>query len=487
MSKTTITYKDVAPGADRTADFSGAQYEDFSQLTELRNEHPQQNIATLERNLWVLDGSFDGFGEEGQVFPFWSDVLSDENGILDPQPSITVEFPAQYSTTAITMQFDEVPGARASEINVKWYRGSVIVTDADFYPTAPLYSCIQRAELFDKVVITFRKTPLPCRRVKLRQIIFGVIRKFGMDEIRSARVTNQTGLASVELPVSTLDWTLDSKEDIDFMFQFKQPVEVKNDNYIIGVYYIAETSRTSKSVYSLHCQDALGVLDNDIIPGGFYSNYSAKQLLTEIIGEDFEIDFGDAEDKPLTGLLEPMTKRLAIQNVLFGWGACIATDGGEALRVFGTGSIPEYIGLDRCYTGVSVETSSIVTALTLTAHDYKEDPNGSIEVNGKKYSDTPTEYTITNGDVTINTKANIIEVDGAAFVNSSNVKEAAQRVYNYYMQRNTANVKIVWRGELTGDSVEVPDAWGGTHAGNIEQMDITISNKVAAELRVITP
>lgn len=487
MSVTTITYRDVAPGADGTAEFSGTQYEDFSELTELRNEHPQQNIATLERNLWVLDGSFDGFGEEGQVFPFWSDVISDENGVLDPQPTITVNFPTQYSTVATTLQFDEVPGARASELNIKWYRGSAVVADADFCPTTALYSCVQRAELFDKIVITFRKTPLPCRRVKLRQIIFGVIRKFGMDEIRNARATNQTSLVSVELPVSTLDWTLDSKNDIDFMFQFKQPVEVKNDDFIIGVYYISETSRASKSVYNLHCQDALGVLDNDIIPGGFYSNYSAKKLLTEIIGEDFEIEFGDAVDKNLTGLLEPMTKRLAVQNVLFGWGVCMATDGGETLRVFDIGDIPEHIGLDRCYTGVSVETSSVITALTLTAHDYKEDPNGSIEVGGKKYSETATTYTINNADITENTKSNVLKADGAAFVNSANVKEAAQRLYNYYMQRNKANVKIVWRGELSGDCVEVPDAWGGTHAGNIEQMDITISNKVAAELRVITP
>lgn len=493
MSKTTITYKDIAPNADRVAEFSGTGYEDFSQLTELRNENEQVNIATLEHNLWVLDGSMDTF--DWQLIPFWSG-LSDKNGDLIPQPSIIIEFPTQFSTTALTLIFDELSGSRCSYLNIKWYRGGEvkngeiaggeIVAEGDFQPKSYLSLCSKRAELFDKIWVTFRKTPLPFRRVRLRQVIIGAIRRYGMDEIRSARITNQTSLISTELPISTLDWTLDSRDDIGYMFQFKQPVEVVNDDFLIGVYYITESRRNSRSVYDLRCQDAIGVLDDDTFAGGVYANYSAKQLVLDIINGDFEVDFGTVDDVNLTGALPAMSKRGALQQVFFGWGVCAATDGGEVIRIFNLPDSGEYIGLDRAYTGVSVETSASITAVMVTAHKYVEDANGSIEINGKKYRDDQTAFAINNPDVTENTKANVLKIEGANFVNASNVEAVARRVYDYYMRRNTANVKIVWHGELVGDCVTVPDSWDDTHSGNIERMDITLSNTVAANLEVIS-
>lgn len=484
MSKTTIVYNDIAPGAARSAGFSGTEYEGFSLLDELRNEHEQVNIASLERNIWALNGTFQF--RDNQVIPFWSISLSDGECNLPTHPTIEIEFPTQYSSTGITLQFDELPGAYCSELNVKWYRDRTLIADADFFPSGNTAVCVHRAELYNKITITFRKTALPYRRVRLKQIIFGIVRRYGMDEIRSARVTNQANHISVELPISTLEWTLDSDNDINFMFQFKQPVKAENDGLTIGVYYITETRRTSKSVYNIRCQDAIGVLDDDTFDGGFYANYSAKQLFSEIVNNDFEIDFGTVQDVNLTGLLPSMTKRAALQQVLFGWGVCAATDGGEVIRVFELGSKPCHIGHDRAYTGVSVQTSASITAVKVTAHNYTEDPNGSIEIDGKKYSDTQTTYTINNPDVTENTKANVLKIEGANFINGANVKETAQRVYNFYMKRDTADVKIIWKGELVGDCITVPDSWDGTHTGNISRMDIALSNTVAANTQVIS-
>lgn len=486
MSKSTIIYRDVAPGATRNARFSGTEYDDFSQLDELRNEHEPKNIVSLERNMWVLGRGFKILDKSEHLIPFWSAPLSDENCNLNPYPTITIDFTAQYSTTGLTVQFDEPPGAYCADLHIKWYRNGSIVAEGDFYPDTNTAVCAMQAKLFNRIEITFRRTALPYRRVRIKQIIFGIIRKFGMDEIRSARITNQMNHISAELPISTLDWTLDSKKDVDFMFQFKQPVEVANDDFTIGVYYINEARRTSKSVHNIRAQDAFGVLDDDTFIGGIYVNYSAKKLFSEIVGDDFEIDFGTVKDVNLTGLLEPMTKRAALQQVLFGWGVCAATDGGEIIRVFGLDDNAEYIGLDRAYTGVSVETTASITALSMTAHDYQEDENGSIEINGKKYRDVQTVYTINNQDVSENTKANVLKVETASFINTGNVEAAAQRVYDYYMKRSTANVKIVWHGELLGGCVTVPDAWGGTHTGNVEQMDIILSNTVSANTKVIS-
>lgn len=484
MSKTTITYKDIAPGADRVSSFSSTQQTEFSDLSILSQENEPQRIATLEHNRWLLNGEY--YGLANDTVPFWTRDLSGDDCAFSVPQVIEVTFPSQFSSPGLTIQFDDAPGEIASELNIKWYQQDELKAEGDFCPNESQYYCQQKAESWDRIVITFRKTWLPRHRVKLRQIIFGVVRKFGMNEIRNATVTNQMNLLSTEVPVSTLNWTLDSLADIDYMFQVKQPVEVKNDDFIIGYYYINESRRTSKSVYTLRCHDAFGILDEDDFEGGVYSEYSAMQLMKEIINEDFEIDFGTVKDMLLTGVLQTMSKRAAIQQILFAWGVCAATDGGEVIRVFEPGSDPEEIGLDRTYTGVAVETSSIITEVRVTAHKYTEDPDGSIEIDGKTYADTQTVYRVANEDVTANAKSNVLKIEGANFVTDEIGQRVAQRVYDYYMKRDTAEGKILWRGELLGDCVTMLNAWNGRHTGNISRMDIILSNTVAASCEVIS-
>lgn len=483
MSKTTILYKDIAPGAAERAEFASDYAIDFSDLDDLRRETEEQRIATGELNEWILDGSFSI--RDGDSVPYWSDELSDVDCVFENPPSVVITFPAQYSVIGLTLIFDEATSVYCTEVNIKWYQQEALRADADFFPDGYEYFCAEKVESFDKIVITFKKTNLPYRYAKLKQVIFGRLRLFDMTEIRNARTTNQMNHITAELPVSTMNWTLDSNDEIGFMFQLKQPMEVRSGDELIGVYYISEHKRKTSRVYDLNCQDALGVLDGDTFGGGVYNAYSAKQLVRDIVGSDFDVDFGTVKDTELTGILQTMTKREALQQVLFAWGVCAATDGGEVIRIFDLQYEPEEIGIGRTYTGTTLETSAMVTAVRVTAHTYTQDANGSVEVNGVKYTDTTTVYTVTNPNVTANDKQNVVEVTGATLVSPSIGQETARRVYDYYARRTKANTKIVWRGERLGDAVTVPNAWGETSTGNIDRMEIVLSNTVAANCEVI--
>lgn len=483
MSKTTFKYKDIAPGAAEAAKFQSGDVTASSVLDNLRRENESLRVATLEQNLWLLDGSFDLY--DGQTVPLWSTDLSGADCSFEVPPVLEISLPDQYSSLGLTLVFDSGAGNFCSELNIKWYQKDDLKADADFSPDTNRYFCHQRVEAYDRIVITFKKTWLPYRYVKLQQVIFGIYRTFGMTEIRNAKITNQVNHISAEVPISTLDLALDSRDDIDFMFQLKQPFEALNDDFLIGVYYINEHRRTARTVYDLRCQDAIGVLNDDTFSGGVYTNYSAKQLMLDIIGNDFKVDFGNVEDMQLTGILQPSAKRAAIQQVAFAWGVCVATDGGEVVRVFHLEYDPEDIGTNRVYTGATVQTSAIVTSVRVTAHTYTQSGNGSIEIGGVKYEDTGTVYTVTNPGVTANDKQNVVEITGATLVSPSIGQVTAQRVYDFYTKRDSANAKIVWKGELLGDCVTVPNSWGSPSTGNISRMDITLSNTVAAQLEVI--
>lgn len=482
MSKTTILYKDIAPGAIEDAAVSTNGAQPFSRVDQLPYGGDEAPIASCEWNNWGLNGRF--FIVDTQKVAFWSSTISDSSGVFKSPPVITLDFDLQYSSLGLTLQFDTGGGDYCRSVNIKWYQGSTLKADADYSPNAPSYFCQKKVESYNKIVVTLNNTSLPYRYAKLEKIIFGVFRNFDMSEIRSASLVNEMSILASEIPISTMKWVLDSDDDLEFMFQLKQPVEVSNDNHLIGVYYIDGYSRTSGRLYNVECYDAFGVLDESLFDGGVYSNYSAQKLLREIVGTDFELVF-ELPDTTLTGVIQSGTKRQAMQQVLFAWGACASTDGRESIRVFSPGDTPKRVGAEQTFTGVSVSTSAIVTAVRVTAHTYAQSANGNVTINGVKYDDTETVYTVTNPNVTASDKQNIVEVKDATLVSPSIGQATAQRVYDFYSRRNTSNARIVWKEERLGDCITHPNAWGGTNTGNIEKMEIKLSNTVVASCETI--
>ncbi len=478
MSKSKIIYKDIAPGAAAAATVSTSSANGFSSPSELVGDGTTAALATLELNQWSLDGSRDI--HDSQTVSFWSSEESGADGTFANAPVITVTFSQTYSSVGVTLMSD-LPG-RPSLVNIAWYQGSTLKASKDFDITADMQFCEQTVVAFDKIVLTIKKTWLPRRYARLTGIVFGVIREFGMEELRNVQIVQELNPVGVELPTSTMTWTLDNRANVSYLFQEKQPVEAWTDDHLIGVYYINQSARSSTSVYKIDCKDSLGVLDDAAFAGGVYANKSAKALFAEIVGGDFDVDFGTVADVNLSGIIQPTTKRAALQQVLFAWGVCAATDGGYEIRVFTLGETAEVIGEGRTYQGATVTTDALVTSVSVTAHSYAEDANGGVEIGGKKYTDTQTVYTVTNPNVTANTKSNEKKVTDATLVSPAIGQAVAQRLYDYYAKRDQANAKIVLSGEILGDCVTVPTPWGTTVTGNIAKMEITLSNTVAAGL-----
>lgn len=482
MSTTTILYRDISVGAAEDASISAMGAMEGANVSGLISGVTAAPITTLEHNNWLLDGTFNLL--DNSEIAFWSSEVSDADGHFITNPKITILFDSQYNSTGLTLTFDPSTGLYCSEINIKWYQGEMEKASIDFSPNAPKYVCNQTVKSFDKIEIALLKTNIPNRRAKLAQILLGIERTFDMTEIRTATIKNDMSLIALELPISTFSWRLDSHDDIDYMFQLKQPMEVRNDGNLVGVYYIDESTRQSRSIYDLSCYDAFGILDESPFSGAVYVDKSAKQLVSEIINGAFDIDFS-VDDVNLTGAILDTTRRGALQQVLFAWGVCAATDGASGIRIFAPGTTEKVIGTNRTYTGATAMTSAVVTEVRITSHAYTQNNEGDVTINGIKYTDTKTVHSVHNPDVTVNDKQNIIEITDATLISSAIGQACAQRVYDYYARRVTSSAKIVWNVEKLGDYVTVPNSWGSTSTGNIETMSITLSNVVSAACEVL--
>lgn len=484
-----LIYKDVAPGADTDATISTSSAQSFCNLALIPFDTTMPKIVTLEPGMWILGEKYKIMN--GQDIPFWSTAMSDVNGNFAVPPSYTVSFDNQYTTLGIYLRFSPDTGDYCTSVTIKWYQGATLLDTQDFAPTGVSYFCANTVTAFNKVVIYFNATSKPYRYARTDQILFGIVREFAADEYSSIKILQEVNLISEEVAINTMQWSLTSKEDIEFVFQLKQPIEAYNGSNLVGVFYVADgTKRLSARKYEIPCQDAIGVLDGYDFAAAIYTNYSAITLINDIVGDDFEVEIDSSfNSATVTGYIPDCTKRAALQQVLFAIGALGDTSGSKKIRVY---PLPSSSAADipdsRQYRGGDVETDSIVTAVKVTAHTYTAGSGSSgddvVTVNGTKYVHTTTVTTITNPNVTATDKQNIKPFAEATLVSAANVAAVAQRVYDYYLRRSTLNTRIVVNSEKSGDYASLSSPWDTTLIGNIISMSLVLSNVTAADIKV---
>lgn len=482
-----IVYQDIAAGADEDALVTTQDTADFSTVSLLPIGGSRAHIATLEPNSWLLDGSREIL--DGQDLAFWSTAMSGPDGRFGVPPEITITFDKRYTSPGMSLTFDTATGDYCTHVTVEWRRGENVLRKQDFFPDGPEYFCERTVEAYDGLTLRFHATSLPYRYVKLTQIMFGVARTFYRPELRNVRATQEVSIISDQVAINTIDFTLDSKTDVDYMFQKKQPVSAYDSNRLIGVFYIKSSKHRAKGLHDVSCIDAIGVLDDDPFPAGMYDNYPARQLLEDILGGHFALELDPAlSAATITGYLPAGSRRQALQQVAFALCAIVDTSGTEAVRVYrDREDMPRKIPKNRVYVNGTVDTSDIVTAVQVTAHSYSITGagNDTVEVDGVTYYHTTEVITINNPNVTASDKHNAVEVKEATLVNPSNAAAVAQHLYSYYTKRQTQKIKIVMDGERPRDHIAAPTPWDSVMDGFITSMRIVLSGIAAADCEIV--
>ena len=483
-----IVYQDIAAGADDAASVTTADAQPFSatDLLPFEEEAPAP-LASLEPNQWILDGTRRIV--DGHPVRFWSSAMSGPDGLFKAPPEITIDFGDRYTSPGLFLRFDTTTGEYCPSVTIQWRRGASLLAEERFTVNSAEFFCGRTVEAYDQITIRLNSTSIPYRYAKLSQIIFGVSRVFLRDELRNVKITAEASIISSEIAINTLDFTLDSEEDIEYMFQLKQPVSAYDNDSLIGVFYIGKSKHRAAGLYDISCVDAVGVLDEDPFPAGMYSGYSARALLEDILGGHFELELDPAlTAATITGYLPPGTRREALQQVAFALGAIVDTSGTDAVRVYldrenTPGRFPE----TRVYTGGTVDTESIVTEVRVTAHSYSLTGSGNdtVEVDGQTYYHSAETVSIQNPKVTASDKQNVVEVAQATLVNPDNAGAIARHVYEYYAKRERQSVRIIMEGERPGDRIAAPTPWGSFINGYITRMDIVLSGIAAASCEVV--
>jgi hypothetical protein len=492
MAEWYIEYADVAVGADKAAIVTATDtYNDYS-LPNVPSGVEELPLITLEHNRWVLNGSFIPRSESVDI-GYWSNALSNGEGVFDDPKVITASLSAEFSSVGIELKFQKQTEEWATNLSIEWDRGETVLGTENFTPNSSMYFCEKQVDAYNKIVITINSTSKPYRRLRVDLIAFGLYRRFDLDQILQCNMVQQLSPISAALPESSLSWELNNPDRINFMFQSKQPVNIMYDSNLFGTFYVKSSKHDSLTRYSIECEDAIGVLtDIPFAPVMYDINTDAQATIKSILQDHFEIEWDVSLGTPtIRGYLNAKTLREALQIICFAIGAVVSTTKTRKIKIFKLKTeLKKPIDEGVIYKGSSIDKEGALSSLNVYSHSYTEvsDQKAGDDVikigdghSAKYYLHQQTPKEIKNPNIPSNAKPNIMEIKEATLINSDNVDNLAQSAYNYLIKTNTHNFRFVLTNEDLGDYVEAVTPFEEGKAGVLEYMKMTFSGIVGVE------
>lgn len=216
-----VSFRLVDTDAATDATATAAQYNStISQLTQTHDgTEGMVKYATLENNGWPLNGTCAILPDSisGIQTGYWSD-LSGADGTFTANPTLTFSFTGDHSSIGFTVLFDwiypktmtlVVYDALDAEID----RVTVTVTNQKCIVDLPV-------EDYRKIVLTFSETQEPYQRVRLSEVIFGIVQDFDKSNTTTATILYEVSPSSENLPTSELAITIDNT---DYKYNLANP------------------------------------------------------------------------------------------------------------------------------------------------------------------------------------------------------------------------------------------------------------------------
>lgn len=497
MSGIVVKYKDIAIDAKESFEPTVSEQNIYSNIVLLKQDGKEyKNLSNpCEFYNFCLDGSEtpleEGFEEEN--FGFWSEQFSNESGEFETPISLILTSEELFSSVGISITFDTDNNYYPTKINIKWYRYGELLENEDFEPNNSIYFCNKKVEYYNKVEITFYRFCIPYNRLKVRAIDYGLNVEFDGSKLLNTNMIQEIDPLSAQIPINTFDFVLNKKEDIEYSFQRKQPVSVYFDGNLYATHFVKTAKRISKYGYRIETEDYIGLMDGIYFYGGLY----VEKDVLELIGEIFETAkipykiIGEPTVKNVSGYIPYTTCREALMQVSFASGLSVDTSNSNdvVVKVLSQDSTQK-ITLSRIMQGQNFDRSTNVSAVEVTAHNYipqndeisvyKAEESGEGEdifvffneplhslsitngeilkggtnyaaikaetgcvLTGKKYGHTSFIKSIKNPLISRADIENIVSIEKATLVGKNNIDFILERCYNYYVQTQTMNAKIV--------------------------------------------
>lgn len=210
-----LSFGVTEPGLALAAEITATNEETFSEAKATTNtlDKEPEKYATLEHNIWRLDGTFNYFDETPVDPGYTTSLLSGSDGSFNPVPTITIQFSSVRTTLipGITITWGSAFDEYATSFRVTAYNGSNVVFQESVTDNTSFVSQIFTAlQGYDKIVVEVFGWCLPYRRCRVTEVFLGVREFYTKSELLSYDHTESADLLSASLPKSEIIFSLDN-------------------------------------------------------------------------------------------------------------------------------------------------------------------------------------------------------------------------------------------------------------------------------------
>lgn len=203
-----IKVENIPEGVLDGATASGTNEETYFDMGGILGENTTSAYATLEHNLWVLDGTLDIIPDDGKVDSgYVSNVASSGNITLSFSQTVDTK------TNGLTITWGDNYGEYARVFTVTAKNGEEVVAETTITDNEERVTPVfLEMENYDSIIVTVHEWSVPDHRVRVENIIIGHALTLTKRDILSYSHEMTGDLLSGELPKYSIEFTLDNSD-----------------------------------------------------------------------------------------------------------------------------------------------------------------------------------------------------------------------------------------------------------------------------------
>lgn len=193
-------------------------YSNIETLKDIKS-YTSTTIATLEENMWLLNGRFPNPTPGVRYNGYISDEVSDEEGNFITNPKIDIELSKISEVESFSLILNSaVPSGYPKQIKCTFYNGETtlieLTQDLTTIETLPNVIFDVNQENVTKVTIEFIGTRRGKRRIRLSNIMFGRVINLDQNQVINTDYTDKCSYVPDSIPSRVFSFTMNNYNQI---------------------------------------------------------------------------------------------------------------------------------------------------------------------------------------------------------------------------------------------------------------------------------
>lgn len=193
----------------------------YSNIEKLKNikDYTNTTFATLEENMWLLNGRFVNPTPGVKYNGYVSNSISNENGEFIANPTISIELSTLSQVEDFSLILNSaVPSGYPKSIKCSFYNSNTLLVSLtkDLQNETALPNVIFNVNQnnVSKVIIEFIGTRRPKRRIRLSSIMFGRVINLNQDQVVSTDYTDKCSYVPDSIPSRIFSFTMNNYSNL---------------------------------------------------------------------------------------------------------------------------------------------------------------------------------------------------------------------------------------------------------------------------------